>query len=401
MPMKRITSMPETRFLVSGYPTTRKPGIGGLGPLHEHKPYGTDKLDAATRKVSDAIDNDAPNPAVDDGYGFFSMDDDIDISGDDARRERRRGSESSLDGGSSSSNSENSSDLLGSSHGSTSSRQRSSRRKSALRKGSKYGEDNIPLDFERKEFSRVLPKPDLSQRASMPVGKSPRFIRSGSRGMFRVSSEPVFVRPVYLDEGDGDQDLRSNNDIDQSEHSESSFVEGAMKKRISFGTIQIREHTLTIGDNPSCSYGAPIQLDWNHQDMQELKFEDYEAYRPEPRTKDKLHLNSFKRTTLLKDFGHSTNEINESKKRVSKARNQREWTKFVATNYPNLSKVEDAIESSIRKVKRSISKTKLAGLEDSKTEAKGSKDDLNVSTSSKTALLEIMNNDESNVSAPW
>ena len=34
------------------------------------------------------------------------------------------------------------------------------------------------------------------------------------------------------------------------------------KKQISFGTIQIREHALACGDNPSVSYGTPISLDW-------------------------------------------------------------------------------------------------------------------------------------------
>jgi len=34
------------------------------------------------------------------------------------------------------------------------------------------------------------------------------------------------------------------------------------RKKISFGTIQIREHALACGDNPSVSYGTPISLDW-------------------------------------------------------------------------------------------------------------------------------------------
>mmetsp|Transcript_10123 Transcript_10123/g.24273 ORF Transcript_10123/g.24273 Transcript_10123/m.24273 type:complete len:392 (-) Transcript_10123:248-1423(-) len=391
MPMKRISSMPEARLLVAGAPG-RSFGIGGLGPLHEHKAYGTGSPEA-TRKVSD---NDETDPAVEDDYGFFSMGEDNYIASEPGERAKRRGSSSSF-------SSENSSEFQTSSCGSASGRQRRPRRKSALKKGSSYGVDDIPLDFERREFNRVLPKPDLSHRACMSSAESPGFIRSSSRGMFRVSSEPVFVRPVYLEE-DNEQDLSSTNDFDASEHSESSFVEGAMKRRISFGTIQVREHKQTIGDNPSCTYGTPIQLDWDHQDMEELKLEDYETYRPTRRTKQKFHLNSFQRANLLKLNGHSTNEINESERKTSKARNQRERTKFVVQNYPQLVSVEDAIESGFRKVKRSISKSKLSSMDVNKNDdlaRRSSKDDLSIPAQSKALVLEMMDNDVSNSTAPF
>lgn len=388
MTVKRTVSMPETRGLLAASFPMNVTKINDLGPLNEHEEYRVDQdgLNQITegmkalntessRKFSNA-ETDETDETEDDDYGFFPMDDDEDLQGLEPQEERNN--TPTINGDDSSDNAE----LL-----------TRRRKKSALKRGSAYGDgdDVIPLDFERKEFNRVLPKPDLSQRASLD-SSSKGIIRSGSKGLFRVSSEPVFVRPVYQSEDDIDE-------VGTSVHS-TGFVEGAMKKRISFGTIQIREHAQTIGDNPSCSYGTPVQLDWEHQDLEELKVDEYETYRPRVRTKEEFHLNSFQRTTLLKLNGYSNNEIKGSKKEVSKARNKRERTKFLMVNYPQLTAVEDAIESGVRKLKRSVSKSKL---NETIIPRKSSKDDLGVKGSalSKDMLLDMMDNDVSNVTAPF
>jgi len=373
--------MPEARDLL---PSSYRMGTG-LDPLHEDEEYN---------ETADGKDSDRTEETVDDDYGFYSMDDD-DYQSEEVEQDREQRNEESFE--------ENNPTTDGQKPNEQQVRRR--RKKSVLRKGSAYGAEQIPLDFERTEFNRVLPKPDLSQRASTATSLPKPIVRSGSRGLFRVNSEPIFVTPVYQGGDSYDEEDTSSNPVDQSEHSESSsFVEGAMKKRISFGTIQIREHVQTIGDNPSCSSGVPVQLDWDHTDMEELKLEDYEAYRTNPRRKDELHLNYFQRMNLLKLNGFSTNEIKESKKQVKKHRNQREWTKFVALNYPQLNDVEDAIESGVRKMKRTLSKSKLNkknGKED--LPRKSSKDDLNIPGTEypKSLVLDNMDNDNSNATAPF
>jgi hypothetical protein len=282
----------------------------------------------------------------------------------------------------------------------------SSRQKSALKRGSAYGDSNegIPLDFERKEFNRVLPKPDLSQRASVASSFPAKEVYGPyNTSIFRVLSEPVFVSPAY--QGDDDDD-EIPTEVGEAENSVSSggFVEGTMKKRISFGTIKIREHAQTLGDNPSCSYGTPIQLDWHHEDLAELKVDEYESYRLRPRTKEEFYMNHFQRANLLKLNGYSTNEIKDSKKHTSKMRGQREFTKFVVMNYPQLATVEAAIESGVRKVKRTISKSKSSAKSNAESITRhDSKDDLSLHSSglSKSALLEMMDHDESNATAPF
>ena len=95
---------------------------------------------------------------------------------------------------------------------------------------------------------------------------------SGSK-IFRASSNPVLFRPVYTnDDFKVDESLEDDTQettaaaaavpspptLSQSQDDPA----GMGKKQISFGTIQIREHALACGNNPSVSYGTPISLDW-------------------------------------------------------------------------------------------------------------------------------------------
>jgi len=385
--------MPQASdLLVSSFPISLTE-INDMDALHEHEEYISEpqELEKTIEAVKNRIHKstssfahaeiDVADNSIEDDYGFFPIDDDDYFEDGEPQDQHNALQEDSA----SATNSDTSSEELGSSYGS------STRKKSALKRRSAYGdgEEGIPLDFQRKEFNRVLPKPDMSLRESIaPSQKAKGMIRSGSRGLFRVSSEPVFVRPVYQSDATGDG---MPNEVDQPVNSlpSNGFVEGAMKKRISFGTINIREHTQTIGDNPSCSYGTPIQLDWDHEDLEELKLEEYETDKSKSRRREGLHLNHFQRSNLLKLNGHSTNEIKDSKREVNKVRNQRERTKFLAMNYPTLVTVEDAIESGLRKVKRSMSKSKLNRKDDAEK--------IPASPPSKSLRLEMMDNDVSNV----
>ena len=401
--------MPEVHSLLASGFSMRISETNDLGPVNEHEEYvgglrrsdreaqeaRNDRIEKPSCEFSDP-EKDGTEETMDDDYGFFPLDDEDFPSAEHGDRR-----EISLEDGASVSGSDSSSDPLAASYNSSTMRT-GRRKKSALKRRSAYGntEEGIPLDFERKEFNRVLPKPDLSQRRTIPSSSAQKVIlRSGSRGLFRVASEPVFVHPVYQPDDEPEDGNRP------SIHSVPScgFLEGAMKKRISFGTIQIREHAQTIGDNPSCTYGTPVQLDWDHRDLEELNVDEYESFRPRQRTKDEFYMNHFQRSNLLKWNGFSTNEIKDSKKEVAKHRSKRERTKFLQLNYPQISMVEDAIESGFRKVKRSISKSKLNN--DNEKEImpkKSSKDDLSIySGISKELLLETMDNDISNATAPF
>lgn len=229
---------------------------------------------------------------------------------------------------------------------------------------------------------------------------------SCSKGLFRVSSEPVFNyppavhHPAHEEEGERmvamkeeeenytialqsssnkskSNSNRNNHNNNNTNNNTVPFHEGAMKKRISFGTIDIREHTTTIGDNPSCAYGTPVQLDWDFKDTASVQVDDYEVMKAPRRRQDQYHLNHYQRRNLLKLNGHSMADIKNTQKKVNKERQRRERTRFVGMNVPVLTGMQDALESSARKLKRRLGRGKAKH--------------------EKAALLEMMDND---VSAP-
>ncbi len=256
----------------------------------------------------------------------------------------------------------------------------STRKKPAIRRRSAYGDDAIPLDFKQRKFNRVLPKPDLAERVTTPASKE---VFKSNTGLFRVASEPVFVRPVFQ----AQEDVVSNDEEKDLEGDDSASGED---KRVSYGTIQIREHSQTVGDNPSVSYGAPVQLDWLSEDLEHLDLDLYEEYKPEPRNKRNMQLNSFQRMDVLKSNGHSNAEISNAKKETDKVKGQRQLTKFIVSQYPQVMLLNDALESGLRKAKRSFSKSKSS-----------SKKDSYPTKSSKENLLEMMDKDVSSATAAF
>ena len=263
------------------------------------------------------------------------------------------------------------------------------RRSSSLKHGTSYGdlEALIPLNFERKEYNRVLPIPAhyllaSSAAASASSRQSQQRPRrtSSTTTLCRVASAPVLVRPVYLEE----KDVEDDNVLPNK----------PPKRNISFGTLQIREHSVTMGDNPSVTTGTPIQLDWFSYDLAARPL--FEEPEPETDTEDdtttarnahqKKHnthqkqqqqtrtppsppyspavassspgdfvLTKAHRHRLLQQQGYTPREIHRTQKQMEKIKYQREVTKFVATQYPLVQDLEDFVESTTRKVKRALS----------------------------------------------
>jgi hypothetical protein len=63
---------------------------------------------------------------------------------------------------------------------------------------------------------------------------------------------------------------------------------------VAFGSIEIREHVLVLGDHPDCSHGPPVQLGWECQQTTFQHVDDYEFTRMPRRHKRDLGLNYYK-----------------------------------------------------------------------------------------------------------
>lgn len=120
------------------------------------------------------------------------------------------------------------------------------------------------------------------------------------------------------------------------------------KRKVQFGSVLVRDYEMILGDHPCCSYGPPVTLDWDYLEYEALEVNEYEFHRPPRKGIRKMGLNYYKRKQLLSDAGYTDADFKLSKKRIGRAKFNRSLTRQILP----LMKVEDAIESSYRKIKR-------------------------------------------------
>mmetsp|Transcript_157 Transcript_157/g.230 ORF Transcript_157/g.230 Transcript_157/m.230 type:complete len:179 (+) Transcript_157:192-728(+) len=87
-----------------------------------------------------------------------------------------------------------------------------------------------------------------------------------------------------------------------------SVDRSASPLHVSFDTITIRDYDITLGDNPTCSYGPPISLDWNYTEMDPIPLEHYEKTRHPRRKMYQMHMLSRQRANLLKNLAGTTDD---------------------------------------------------------------------------------------------
>jgi hypothetical protein len=89
--------------------------------------------------------------------------------------------------------------------------------------------------------------------------------------------------------------------------SRSNRLKSSIRKReVSFHTVVIREYGMTLGDNPSCSYGPPVCLDWDYEETKKVKLDEYEQTRSKRRTMRQMVLSYYKRFEILQNAGYSS-----------------------------------------------------------------------------------------------
>lgn len=127
-----------------------------------------------------------------------------------------------------------------------------------------------------------------------------------------------------------------------------------MKRNVSFSSLEVREYSITLGDNPSVSRGAPISLSWNYNEGKSIDLEEFETIRGPRRTRGQMVMGSNYRNHLLKEAaGFSRQEIKEAAEKVNKIKKNR--NKSISRLH--VSRLEEALESAMRKVKRIIPKS--------------------------------------------
>lgn len=118
---------------------------------------------------------------------------------------------------------------------------------------------------------------------------------------------------------------------------------------VSFQSVDVREYQQTLGDNPSCTYGPPVSLDWSYTEASSMNLEDYEKVQQNSRRRPhQWRMSKRCRENMLKgQLGYSDEEIKAAKKEKKKIQRGRSISQVTSPFW----RLEDAIQSIGRKLK--------------------------------------------------
>ena len=147
----------------------------------------------------------------------------------------------------------------------------------------------------------------------------------------------------------------SSSNVVDAECKEEQEDGSSRRPSVSFGSVQIRSYEQTLGDNPSVSYGPPISLDWEFEELEPLPLDAYEGTRGLRRKPRQMMLNYYNRKNLLSwRFGHTEEELKQAEAEMNKIKRRRAITRTLLP----AQLVEEALQSAARKSKRYLANRK-------------------------------------------
>ncbi|KAL3916827.1 MAG: hypothetical protein SGILL_005004 [Bacillariaceae sp.] len=120
---------------------------------------------------------------------------------------------------------------------------------------------------------------------------------------------------------------------------------------VGFDSIQIRFYSQTVGDNPSCSYGTPIQLDWDYEQCDGVAVDDFEINRGKRRDLRQMVLSYYHRRNILSwQYGFGEDELKQAQKQADKIKLKRTITRTFLPVMP----FESVMEKATRRAKQLV-----------------------------------------------
>ena len=119
-----------------------------------------------------------------------------------------------------------------------------------------------------------------------------------------------------------------DDSLSSSTASSLSSSSSSSSKSVKFHEVQVREYAVSIGDNPSCSDGPPISLDWSYnENHNSFSLDTFESHREgNRRSKIEMRVPADVRHSTLKQWDVSMDEIVRAEKDVNIIRKQRNNT---------------------------------------------------------------------------
>eukprot|EP00934_Nitzschia_sp_Nitz4_P005591 Nitzschia sp. Nitz4//scaffold321_size20361//8383//8937//NITZ4_008684-RA/size20361-processed-gene-0.31-mRNA-1//1//CDS//3329547778//5581//frame0 len=94
------------------------------------------------------------------------------------------------------------------------------------------------------------------------------------------------------------------------------------KRRVSFGRVDICEHAIILGDNPSVLDGPPVTIAWKCHKRETMSVDEFEMRNVN--SDDDLCLSPEQRILLLLRAGFSADDINEAMEQVHQLQMQQQ-----------------------------------------------------------------------------
>ena len=245
---------------------------------------------------------------------------------------------------------------------------------------------------------------DSSRNRETDVRRSPSGGNSNSldvsrRGLLAARGKRPSMASLNESSTSFNRELRPD-EMGGSQHSLQSCLStsqqgGGMKRTnstVSFNSVEVREYTQTMGDNPSCMSGPAISLDWEYSNRGNYCINDFEtngkrkSYGKYPRRLPKVHRENF----LKYELGYSDEEIAMERKEAKKIQRSVSMTKFVTQM--GFGKVQDLVA---RKSGEDVSRPLHKSMNDLRIESSASLSSLEKSQRSLTASTSSHGSNES------
>lgn len=95
------------------------------------------------------------------------------------------------------------------------------------------------------------------------------------------------------------------------------------ERNVTWGSLDIHSHVVTLGDNPSVSTGPPLTVAWKACKSHTITIDDYEAGVSERRSRRELAVPRQLREEWLRDVGFSRMEMRQVNKEIIKIKSNR------------------------------------------------------------------------------
>jgi hypothetical protein len=206
----------------------------------------------------------------------------------------------------------------------------------------------VLTSHETKQESLVKEMRTMSIPVSIMKVKSrpgPLFINNSRR---RWKSLPATDLNKILTATKSQIDTSNRNN---PEEVDSQLQHPLRRNSVSFDSIRIRFYSQTLGDNPSVSYGPPIQLDWDYEEQGDIQIDEYERNHPKRRNLKQLVMSYYHRRNLLSwQYGVSDADLKKATEEADKIKLRRNITKTLLP----LMTFESALERASRRARQIV-----------------------------------------------